>query len=144
VPAAGEQTITRTRGREARSIVLEPGAEPIPGFRLIEPLGRGGFGEVWKADGAGGFQVVLKFVPLADTIGPVELRALKIIKDIRHPHLLAMFGAWQVAKHLVIAMELAERTLLDRFHEAVAGAPPASRPPRSSSTSWTQPGGSTI
>ena len=51
--------------------------------------------------------------------GRLELRALEIIKDIRHPHLLATFGAWQVGRHLIIAMELAERTLLDRFREAV-------------------------
>ena len=54
---------------------------------------------------------------LAESIGPLELRALQIIKDIRHPHLLATFGAWQVGRYLIIAMELAERTLLDRFRE---------------------------
>ena len=43
---------------------------------------------------------------------------MQIIKDVRHPHLLATFGAWQVGRHLIIAMELAERTLLDRFREA--------------------------
>ena len=43
---------------------------------------------------------------------------MQIIKDVRHPHLLATFGAWQVGKYLIIAMELAERTLLDRFREA--------------------------
>jgi len=99
-------------------ITLGVGAEPVPGYRLVERLGRGGCGEVWKATGPGEFELALKFVCLAESIGPLELRALQIIKDVRHPHLLATFGAWQVGKYLVIAMELAERTLLDRFREA--------------------------
>ena len=98
-------------------ITLEAGAEPVPGYRLVERLGRGGCGEVWKATGPGGFELALKFVWLAESIGPLELRALQIIKDVRHPHLLATFGAWQVGRYLIIAMELAERTLLDRFRE---------------------------
>ena len=101
------------------SLDLRRDAEPVPGYRLIERLGSGGFGEVWKAEGPGGFKVALKFVPLAEQVGPVELRALQIIREIRHPHLLTTFGSWQLDDTLIIAMELAERTLLDRFREAV-------------------------
>ena len=101
------------------SLNLRRDAEPVPGYRLIERLGRGGFGIVWKAEGPGGFKVALKFVPLAEQVGPVELRALQIIREIRHPHLLATFGSWQSDDTLIIAMELAERTLLDRFRESI-------------------------
>ena len=111
------------------SLNLRRDAEPIPGYQLIERLGRGGFGEVWKAEGPGGFKVALKFVPLAEQVGPVELRALQIIREIRHPHLLATFGSWQSDDTLIIAMELAERTLLDRFRESV-GQGPAPGPQR--------------
>ncbi len=99
-------------------IELRTGARPVEGYTLIERLGRGGFGEVWKATGPGGFLVALKFVPLDGNVGAVELRALEVIKTIRHPHLLANFGAWQQDGALIIAMELADRTLLDRFREA--------------------------
>ncbi len=98
-------------------ITLGAGAEPVPGYRLVERLGRGGCGEVWKAIGPGGFELALKFVCLAEPVGQPELRAIQIIKDVRHPHLLATFGAWQVGSYLIIARELAERTLLDRFRE---------------------------
>ena len=107
-------------------ITLGAGQEPvrIPTGRAARPrrLRRS-----LEGHRAGRVRAALKFVCLAESIGPLELRPLQIIKDIRHPHLLATFGAWQVEKYLVIAMELAERTLLDRFREAAgqgfAGVP---------------------
>jgi hypothetical protein len=92
--------------------------EPIPGYRLVRPLGRGHFVEVWEAIAPGGFSVALKFVSLDGRVGQLEQRALEIIKGVRHANLVAVFGAWQVAGRLVIAMELADRTLLDRLREA--------------------------
>jgi serine/threonine-protein kinase len=93
------------------------GDEPIPGHRLIARLGGGGAGEVWKAQSAGGFTVALKFVPLAAKMGEAELRSLEVLKSIRHPNLLAIFGAWQQQNHLIIAMELADKTLHNRYRE---------------------------
>jgi pSer/pThr/pTyr-binding forkhead associated (FHA) protein len=95
----------------------EPGVEPIPGYCLSQRLGRGGYGEVWRAYAPGGFQVALKFVPLQNACGAVELRALDLIRDIRHPNLLVTFASWQIEGWLIIAMELADRTLMDRLRE---------------------------
>ena len=106
-------------------ITLEAGVQPVPGYRLVERLGQGGCGEVWKATGPGGFELALKFVCLAGSIGPLELRAMQIIKDVRHPHLLATFGAWQVGRYLIIAMELAPRAHRSFFLPEVAALPVA-------------------
>ena len=33
---------------DASGSAYRAGDEPIPGYHLIQPLGKGGFGEVWK------------------------------------------------------------------------------------------------
>jgi serine/threonine protein kinase len=97
---------------------LNPGARPLADYQLLYLLGKGGFSEVWKATGPGGYLVALKFVRLADRGSSAELRALDLMKDIRHPHLLGLFGAWKQDDRLIIAMELGDRTLMDRLKEA--------------------------
>jgi serine/threonine-protein kinase len=37
------------------------------------------------------------------------------MREVRHPHLLSVFGAWSLPGQLVIAMELAQETLRDRL-----------------------------
>src|SRR5436305_2356366 len=96
---------------------LAPGARPVADYELMQLLGRGGFGEVWKANGPGGFAVAMKFIRLEERCSQFEVRSLEVMKDIRHPHLLGMFGAWQRDTWLIIAMELADRTLMDRWKE---------------------------
>jgi serine/threonine protein kinase len=101
------------------SFDLVPGAEPVPGYRLVQRIGKGGFGEVWKAVDAAGCPVALKFVPKSGGEASVECRALDAIKNVRHPHLLAVFGSYETDEFLVIAMELADRTLLDRVRDDI-------------------------
>ena len=72
-----------------------------------------------ESRGAGRLQGGAEVRPLGRTGRPGGTAPLQIIREIRHPHLLATFGSWQSDDTLIIAMELAERTLLDRFREAV-------------------------
>jgi serine/threonine protein kinase len=99
------------------------GTEPVPGYLLVKCLGQGGFGEVWQALGPGGFPVALKLIRLGAP-GAVELRSLELMKQVRHPNLLGLFGAWQCHGLLVVAMELAEGTLQDRLAGALADGLP--------------------
>src|SRR5579883_1202934 len=103
-----------------RHVRDRPGSEPVPGYRLLERIGLGGAGEVWSAEAPGGLRVALKLVPLVGGLGQRERNSLRVLRAIRHPNLLAYFGAWQSDDRLIIGMELADRSLWDRYVEATS------------------------
>src|SRR5438876_2104943 len=113
------------------AIRVESGAEPSPGYRLIDRLGGGGFGEVWRAEAPGGLHKAIKFVfgdlSSADDNSQraeQELKALSRVKTVRHPYILSLERYDIIDGQLIIVMELADRNLWDRFKECrVAGLP---------------------
>jgi hypothetical protein len=118
---------TATTGRSAVAAYTKgPGAEPIPGYVLVEPLGRGGFGEVWKCVAPGGIEKAIKFVAGSDPDDGLagdgaqlsqEFEAFQQVKAIRHPYLLCLERVELVGNELVMVMGLADMQLGDRFQE---------------------------
>ncbi len=94
-------------------------AEPIPGYRLVEKLGVGGYGEVWKATAPGGLTKAIKIVygDMAGSRAEQERKALDRIKEVRHPFLLSLERIEVIGNQLFIVMELADGCLADRFYE---------------------------
>ncbi len=96
---------------------------PLDGYRLIERIGRGGFGEVWKCEAPGGFLKAVKFVfgDLDSTEegrpAEQELKSLNRVKDVRHPYILTLERYDIIDGQLMVVMELAERNLWDKFRE---------------------------
>ncbi len=113
-----------------RPYTKQAGSEPLPGYVLLSPLGRGGFGEVWKCEAPGGLHKAIKFVTSDSEDGRggerfgQELAAFEKIKAIRHPFLLTLERVEQLDGELVMVMELADRQLQDRFRECrICGLP---------------------
>src|SRR2546426_5239316 len=98
------------------AVRIETNAEPIPGYRVIERLGGGGFGEVWKAEAPGGLFKAIKFVygDLKSTgegdgrRAEQELKALSRVKSVHHPFILSLERFDIIDGQLIIVMELAD------------------------------------
>ncbi len=97
-----------------------PGTQVIPGYELVERIGGGCTGDVWRAVGPGNVAVALKFIVSQQRGGEQELRALATMQGVRHPHLAVIFGTWETDHWAAIGMDLADESLLDRFEAALA------------------------
>jgi serine/threonine protein kinase len=97
-----------------------PPTQGVNNYEKTEMLGHGNFGEVWKAKAPGGIEVAIKVVtqPIERDAAQRELHALELVKNLRHPCLLATLAIWIDNDRLHIVMELADGSLRDRFKQA--------------------------
>lgn len=99
----------------AATLELAKGAQPYPGYRLVQFIGQGGWGEVWKAvRDADNANFALKFLPSdSPQASAQEVRALQAIRQLSHPNLIRIENVWSCPGYLAIVMEMAEGSLAD-------------------------------
>jgi serine/threonine protein kinase len=98
----------------ANSTALQAGIVPYPGYRLRQRLGRGGFADVWEAETADGKAIALKFMPCDDSgAAAKEIRSIQAVRQLCHPNLIRIDQVWCYQGYVVVAMELADGSLLD-------------------------------
>ena len=94
----------------------------------MECIGKGEFGEVYRARAPGGVLVAIKrlFRPVEDVLSQKELKALEKLRELRHPFLLQLHSFQTVDRRLTIVMELADGSLQDAARNATDWDCPAS------------------
>jgi serine/threonine protein kinase len=112
-------------------VTLEVGLQPMPGYRLVGPLGSGAFGIVWEAERNDGQRVALKFIDCRTRPASIiagEVRMLRGLTELRHPHFIPLLGVHASTKYLVLEMERADGNLADlhaAYQEQTGGNMPA-------------------
>ena len=106
------------------TLPIEPGAALLH-YRLVERLGEGGMGVVWKAvDTTLDREVAIKILPAAFANDPERLarfeREAKLLASLNHPNVAAVYGLHEHAGVRFLAMELVPgRTLTDEIAEGL-------------------------
>ena len=102
-------------------MTVEPGTQLLH-YRLIEKIGEGGMGVVWKAaDTTLDREVAIKILPpdfQQDPDRPARFqREAKLLAQLNHPHIASIYGLHEAGEIRFIAMELVPgQDLAERLH----------------------------
>ncbi|MFZ2491020.1 MAG: serine/threonine-protein kinase [Thermoanaerobaculia bacterium] len=132
---AGSGTIPRAPEETPTMVVHEapPGAtEFTPGtllgdrYRIVSRLGKGGMGEVYRADDLRlGLPVALKFVlPRLASQQEHVLREVRVGRDISHPHVCRIHDIGEIGGRFFISMEYIDGEDLASLLRRIGSLPP--------------------
>ena len=113
-------------------VPLQPDSQ-ILNYRLIEKIGEGGMGVVWRAvDTTLDREVAIKVLPdsMADDIESLTRfeREARLLASLNHPNIATIHGLHEAEGHRFLAMELvAGEDLAERLERGRPGAEEASR-----------------
>lgn len=99
----------------------QAGDIPVPeaGYRLVEFLGEGQFGEVWKAEAPGGqVEVAVKIIDLTRVEGEREFSAIQHLKSVHSSFLVGLHACWAIDKDGCV---IDPRLLTAPLHEGAQG-----------------------
>lgn len=97
-----------------RASSLRIGKALGPDYRLLQLLGKGSLGSVWKALEVDGTPIALKLIPCADaTIAAAEIRAIQLIGSVRHPLIAGVDQVLCHGAYVVMLMKPADGSLAD-------------------------------
>jgi serine/threonine-protein kinase len=95
---------------EPRAPRFQPGALLAARYRIVTLLGRGGMGEVYRADDLSlGQSVALKFLPVGLEDHPEAIarfrNEVRIARGVSHPNVCRVYDLAEVDRHLFLSME---------------------------------------
>ena len=100
-------------------MALKPGSRLLH-YELVEQIGEGGMGVVWKAEDTKLHrEVAIKVLPADVASSPERLERFEreaiAVAALNHPNIVTVFGIEESDGHRFIAMELIEGDTLDRM-----------------------------
>jgi tetratricopeptide (TPR) repeat protein len=111
-------------GAEPKASAVAAGGGALPGerigrFELVERLGAGGFGEVWKARDTQLDRTVAVKIPHRGLLGPEEiekfLREARAAAQLRHPNIVSVHEVGLEDKRIYIIADFIEGLSLDKW-----------------------------
>jgi len=114
-------------GVQPQKMKPKSGLEETQQYELVRLLARGQYGDVWLAKNQPtGVEKAIKVLlqPADHDAAQRELKSYELIKNLRHPYLLATEDFWIAENRLHVVMELADGTLRERLKECQARGHP--------------------
>jgi serine/threonine protein kinase/WD40 repeat protein len=117
--ASRDHELSQTKTLESPAHVVAPGIVIAGHYEVLEKLGQGGMGEVYRAvDKNLGRQAAIKILPEEFSTDPERLarfeREAKLLATLNHPNIAAVYGFEEANGLRFLAMELVEGDTLQR------------------------------